>query len=121
MNKVLLLEWLLEDAEKNQHLYQMEADTENELREILLGDLQNLGGDPATLADPLPTVPTEAIPLLRERFKDDVTLISRVLNHLFPDQYLFYRVSKLEEEIFLAFDYFSSYVPAFEFSFSRVG
>lgn len=48
-------------------------------------------------------------------------MISRVLNYLFPDQYLFYRFSKLEEEIFLAFDYFSSFVPAFEFSFSKVG
>ena len=121
MNKSYLLDLLLYDAEKNEHQYQVQTDTTTELRQVLLADLQNLGGEKATPPDPLPSVPSEAIPLLRDHFRDNVTLISRVLNHLFPNQYLFYRVSELEEEIFLAFDYFSSYVPAFEFSFSRVG
>jgi hypothetical protein len=121
LNKVHLLELLLEDAEKNEHQYQIQTDTKDGLHQILLEDLQNLGGDKVTLPDSLPSVPSEAIPLLRDHFKDNVTLISRVLNHLFPDQYLFYRVSKLEEEIFVAFDYFSPFVPAFEFPFPRVG
>jgi hypothetical protein len=67
------------------------------LHQVLLEDLQNLGAENGTLPHPLPSVPSEAIPLLRRHFKDNVTLISKVLNHLFPDQYLFYRVSKLEE------------------------
>src|SRR5215212_10305375 len=121
MNKSYLLDLLLYDAEKNEHQYQVQTDTTTELRQVLLADLQNLGGEKATPPDPLPSVPSEAIPLLRDHFNDNVTLISRVLNHLFPDQYLFYRVSQLEEEIFLAFDYFSYFDPAFRFSFSRVG
>jgi hypothetical protein len=121
MNKVHLLELLLEDAEKKVHYYQMQTETTTELRQVLIEDLQNLGVEKATLPDPLPPVPSEAIPLLRGHFKDNVTLISRVLNYLFPEQYLFYRVSKLEEEIFLAFEFFSSIAPAFAFSFSRVG
>jgi hypothetical protein len=121
MNKGHLLELLLDDAEKNEHHYQIRTDTKDGLRQNLLEELQNLGGDRATLPDPLPSIPSEAIPLLRGYFKDNVTLISRVLNYLFPDQYLFYRVSELEEEIFLAFDYFSSYAPSFAIPFSRVG
>src|SRR5215212_2364325 len=121
MNKSYLLDLLLYDAEKNEHQYQVQTDTTTELRQVLLADLQNLGGEKATPPDPLPSVPSEAIPLLRDHFKDNVTLISRVLNYLFPDQYLFYRFSKLEEEIFLAFEFFSSIAPAFAFSFSRVG
>src|SRR5215204_3624613 len=121
MNKDHLLELLLEDAEKNEHHFQIQTDTEDGLRQNLLEELQDLGGDKATLPNSLPSIPSEAIPLLRRHFKDNVTLISRVLNYLFPDQYLFYRFSKLEEEVFLGFDFFSSTVPAFEFSFSRVG
>lgn len=115
MNKAHLLGLLLDDAEKNEHFYQIQADTKDKLHQVLLEDLHNLGGDTVT------SVPSEAIPLLRGHFKENVTLISRVLNYLFPDQYLFYRISKLEEEIFTAFDYFSSIAPAFEFSFSKVG
>jgi EVE domain len=121
MNKSHLLDLLLFDAEKNEHRYQMQTDTTTELHQILLEDLQNLGGEKVALPDRLPSVPSEAISLLRDLFNDNVSLISRVLNHLFPNQYLFYRFSKLEEEIFLAFDYFSSVVPAFEFAFSKVG
>jgi hypothetical protein len=121
MNKDHLLELLLEDAENNEHHFQIQTDTEDGLRQNLLEELQDLGGDKATLPNSLPSIPSEAIPLLRRHFKDNVTLISRVLNYLFPDQYLFYRFSKLEEEVFLGFDFFSSTVPAFEFSFSRVG
>src|SRR5215213_1929163 len=98
MNKGHLLGLLLEDAEKNEHHYQMQTDTKEVLRQNLVEELRDLGGEKATLPDHLPPVPSEAIALLREHFEDNVTLISRVLNYLFPDRYLFYRVSKLEEE-----------------------
>jgi hypothetical protein len=121
MNKALLLEWAFEDAEKNEHFYHIEADTEDRRHEILLEDLQNLRGGKINLPRPLPTTPSKAVPLLRKHFKDNVTLTSRVLNHLFPDQYLYYRFSKLEEEIFRSFEFFSSVVPEFGFSFARIG
>jgi hypothetical protein len=121
MNKTLLLEWVFEDAQKKEQFYQTEGDAKDRRYDVLLEDLQFLGGDKITLPSSLPTTPSKAIPVLRKHFKDNVTLISRVLNHLFPDQYLFYRVSKLEEEIFRSFDFFSSIVPEFGFSFSRIG
>ena len=62
------------------------------------------------------------IPVLREYFKDNVTFISAVLNHYFPKQYFFYRVSKLEEEIFEGIQFFSEIVPEFDtLRFPRVG
>lgn len=121
MDRAHILGLLLDDAEKNEHHYQRQVDTKDELHQFLLEDLQNLGGDKVTLPDPLPSISSEAVPLVRDHFNDNVTLGSRVLNHLFPDQYLFYRPSKLEEEIFTAFDYFSSAGAILEFSFSKVG
>jgi hypothetical protein len=59
------------------------------------------------LPSSLPKKPEQMIPVLREHFKDDVTFISLVLNYHFPEQYFFYRVSKLEPEIFLGFQFFS--------------
>lgn len=121
MNKEILLQWILEDTEKNHHYYSLEAGSEDKLDDILVGDLYSLSKGDVSLPKSIPSTPGKAIPVLRSHFKDNVTLISRVLNHRFPDQYLFYRVSKLEEEIFLAFDFFSSVFPDFEFPFSRIG
>jgi hypothetical protein len=121
MNESVLLEWILEDAEKNGESYKINSNLQDDLDAILLEDLRTLAGGGVELPDSLPSTSTEAIPLLRKHFKDDVTLISRILNHLFPKQYLFYRVSMLEDEIFRGFDFFSSLVPDLAFSFSRVG
>jgi len=73
------------------------------------------------LPDPLPPDPDAMVAVLRTHFKDKVTLISRVLNHYFPEQYIFYNVSKLEDEIFDGLDFFSDLFPPFKFSFERVG
>lgn len=121
MNKELLLQWMLQDAEENRHLYEIDPGSQAEPYEILLEDLRNLGGDQAALPSSLPSTPGRMVSRLRSHFKDNVTLISRILNYYFPDQHLFYRVSKLEEEIFRSFDFFSSVIPEFKFSFTRVG
>lgn len=121
MNKELLLRLTLQDAEKHEHLYEIDPESQAEPYEQLLADLQNLGGDQITLPSSLSSTPGRMVSSLRSRFKDNVTLISRILNYYFPDQYLFYRVSKLEEEIFRSFEFFSSVIPEFEFSFIRVG
>ena len=68
----------------------------------------------------LPATAEEMIPILRKTYKDDVTKISLILHHYFPDDYLFYRVSKLETEIFHGFDFFSEVVPVFDFQFERI-
>src|SRR5690606_10009500 len=44
-----------------------------------------------------------------------------VLHHYFPEKYLFYRVSKLEKEIFEGFEFFSDIIPEFDFPFTKIG
>jgi hypothetical protein len=121
VNKELLLDWVLDDAEKNGDLYRPESGSQSASYELLLEDLRSLGGEKISLPSSLPSTPGRMISRLRSHFKDNVTLISRVLNFYFPEQFLFYRVSKLEEEIFLGFDFFSSIVPELDFPFPRVG
>jgi hypothetical protein len=112
---------MLRDAEENEQLYEINPEAEVEPYELLLEELQRLGGDQIALPSSLPSTPGRMISRLRSHFKVNVTLISRVLNFSFPDQFLFYRVSKLEEEIFMGFDFFYSIVPEFDFPFPRVG
>lgn len=119
MNKYLLFEWILNDLEKNLENYYPAKTIENLKLEDVLFELNNRKLVDLPLS--LPQTPEEMIPILREHFKDDVTRISLLLNHHFPDQYFFYRVSKLEPEIFLGFQFFSDVIPDFDFSFDKVG
>lgn len=121
MNRQALLLWMLQDAEQNDHAYQLQIEGESDPDSLLREDLHVLGGDQVDILDSIPPDPEKAIPLLRSHYKDNVTLVSRVLNHYFPEQYIFYRVSKLEEEIFRSFDFLSSILPEFEFPFTSVG
>ncbi|MCY2989704.1 MAG: hypothetical protein NTY19_17780 [Planctomycetota bacterium] len=68
----------------------------------------------------LPKSPKEMISVLRDYYKDDVTKISLVLHHYFPDQFVFYRVSRLDDEVFRGFEFFSDMIPDFDFDFERV-
>ena len=68
----------------------------------------------------LPETPERMISVLRQLYKDDVSKISLILHHYFPDRFLFYRVSKLEDEIFQGFEYFADTVPEFDFDFAKV-
>ena len=119
MNKKKLLITLLEPA------YSYEKEAESKCRPNRYGlefDLEKLNHRRAVkLPKMQPSDPDAMIAVLRTHFKDKVTLISRVLNHYFPEQYIFYNVSKLEDEIFDGLDFFSDIFPPFKFSFERVG
>lgn len=122
MNKELLLRWILQDAERHAHYLKPEADSPAELSELLRQELYELNRrSRVSLPKTVPDTAEKLIPILREQFRDQVTLVSRVLNHYFPRDYLFYRVSPLEEEIFMAFDFFAEVYPDFNFPFDRVG
>jgi hypothetical protein len=115
MNEKMVLDWLLEDTRKNadgwyRPIRQMET---------ALYELNNQQEKP--LPSSLPRREADMIRVLRKHFNNNVTYISLVLNHHFPDRYLFYRVSSLEQEIFAGFNFLKPVVPQLAFSFSRVG
>jgi hypothetical protein len=114
MNKSLILNWLLRDAEAkaDDHYDQLEdiLPQGNNLKETL-EELNNRREIP--LPPSLPKTPDKMIPVLRKHFKDNVTFISAVLHHYFPKQYFFYRVSRLEKEIFEGLEFFKEVVPEF--------
>lgn len=119
MNKNLILNWLLQDTEKQADRYYDYGSIKKFKLEDSLHELNNRRE--ITLPPSLPKTPGKMIPVLRKHFKNNVTLISLVLNHYFPKQYFFYRVSKLEKEIFEGFEFFSEIIPEFRFRFSGVG
>jgi hypothetical protein len=58
---------------------------------------------------------------IRNTFKNDISSISLILNYLYPEKYLFYRVSMLENEIFAGFKFLSDIIDDFDFPFSKIG
>ena len=82
--------------------------------------------EPAQLAvelavESLPKEPDRAAEALQEIFANDVSRISLVLHHRFPDRFFFYRVSDLEKEIFEGLNFFSEVEDRFKLKFKRVG
>jgi len=117
MNKHKLLEWALRDAQEIEDDFICPI-PDTELDDVLF-ELHNRR--PVKELPSLPKDPEAMIRVLRNHFKNNVSLVSLVLNHHFPDQFLFYHVSKLEPEIFEALDFFAEIVPEFTFPFSRIG
>ena len=68
----------------------------------------------------LPRNADRMVAQLRKLYRDDVSKVSLVLHHHFPDKFLFYRVSRLEEEIFQGFEYFADIVEELDFDFEKV-
>lgn len=115
MNEKMVLEWLLEDTRKNaDRWYRPVRKLEKALYELNNQQEKSL---PTFLSKG----EADMIRDLRKRFNNSVTYISLVLHHHFPDRYLFYRVSSLEQEIFTGFNFLKPVVPQFTFSFSKVG
>jgi hypothetical protein len=115
MNEKMVLDWLLEDTRKNAgRWYSPISKLEKALYE--LNNQQEKSLPPS-----LPRREADMIRALRKHFNNNVTYISLVLHHHFPDRYLFYRVSSLEQEIFTGFSFLKPAVPQFTFGFSKVG
>jgi|GEM_PF-3407679 len=81
MNILLLLEWLLQDAEKHEKVLLRKVSIWQDPRQVLLDDLTALNhGRQVELPAGLPDEPEDLIQCLRGHFHDEVTLISRVLS-----------------------------------------
>ena len=118
MNKQLLLDFVLQNVKSlgNRRTY-CPATLEDRMFELYSRRENTCVYPPARL----PHDPDKALAVLRDLYKDDVSRISLVLNHFFPEDFLFYRVSKVEPEIFQAFDFLSEIVPEFKLPYSQVG
>lgn len=111
MNKDLLITWLVEDATKY-------ADKcYGRRRSNLKKDLYEINNRrKIDLPSSLPKSKNKMISVLRRHFKNDVSFISLVLNHYFPEEFIFYRVSALENEIFEGFEFLEA-----GFTFGKIG
>jgi len=106
----MVLEWLsvLADVSCEDYVSHI-SDTDN-LEDILF---QVNSRKDISLPPSLPVKSDQMIPVLREHFKDNVTLISLVLSHYYPTKYVYYRYSKLEEAIFEGLEILSEIRPEF--------
>jgi hypothetical protein len=115
MNEKMVLGWLVEDTRQNAgHYYKPVRDLRKALYYI-----NNEEEKP--LPDSLSRDEAAMIRKLCDHFKNNVTFISLVLHHHFPDRYLFYRVSSLEPEIFAGLNFLKPVAPQFDLRFSKVG
>lgn len=116
----MLLDWLLANSQvkRKPRIWRHFEPNKNTLDDDLF-ELNNRR--PFSLPVPMPPESGDMIKVLRSHFADDVTKISRVLSYHFPEKYLFYRVSKLEREIFTGFEYFADIEEEFKFEFSHIG
>jgi hypothetical protein len=119
MNKILLLDLLAQDLEKNVEKYYDAEIIEKYSLEDTLYELNNRKA--IEIPSSLPKTAEEMIVVLRKHLPDDVTLISCILNHYFPEEFFFYRVSKVEPEIFEGIEFFSEVVPELRFRFNKIG
>lgn len=111
MDNQQILSWLLKDAEKYADEYYSFQEENLEEKLYHLNRRNKID-----LPSSLPKAKDELISVLRRHFNDDVNSISLVLNHYFPEDFIFYRISKLEDEIFKGFDFLELELP-----FSKIG
>lgn len=111
MNKEQVKSWLVRATDENSGKYNKKRrrDLEKALSEIK-------NRKDVELPSNLPKEKNKMLRTLRKHFKNDVSLISLVLNHYYPNDFLFYRVSQLEEEIFDGLD-----LLGFGLDFDRIG
>jgi len=74
-----------------------------------------------SLPSPLPKTPKGLLSALRKKYKDDVTDISLVMNHFYPQEFVYFRVCSLEPELFRAFQFFADEFPQLKLGFGKIG
>ena len=125
MDKKLILDWMVQEAESKAQKHYRECYRRTRRLASLDHDLCWLNKDKEiSLPGRLPKDPSKMIPVLKKHFKNKrnkISFISLVLHHYFPEEYFFYRPSQLEEEIFTGLGFLSDVVPEFDLPFSRVG
>jgi hypothetical protein len=121
LNGEFVLNWLIEDAERNANDYYPDI-WENKLEDQLYELNSRREIDlPAGISLKDPPEEKEAISILKDTFKNRTSYISLILNYVYPEKYIFYRVSMLETEIFSGFKFLSDIYDKFQFDFYKIG
>jgi hypothetical protein len=115
VDEKMVLDWLVEDTRQNA------GRDFRPVRDLSKALCYINNEEEKPLPDSLPRDEAAMVRRLRDWFNDNVTFISLVLHHHFPDRYLFYRVSSLEPEIFGGLKFLKSAAPQFDLGFSKVG
>jgi hypothetical protein len=121
MNGEHVINWLIEDTERNAE------DCYVDIWEDTLGNLLhelNSRRDiylPEFILSNNPPHEKDAISILRDTFKNKISTISLILNYFYPEKYMFYRVSALENEIFSGLKFLSDIYEKFQFKFFKIG
>ncbi len=129
LNGLHVLSWLLEDAERHstefyEGSYKSNRNIIDKLHELNSRRPLNLPTDfnnkikSSRIGD---SEGKKLISYLRETFNNNITFISLVLNHVYPDKYFFYRISMIENEIFAGFKFLSDIIDEFNLPFSKIG
>lgn len=121
MNDEQILFWLVDDAKQNAEKVYLDV-WQNELENLLSGI--NSGRDiilPSSISSKNLPEENKVISILKESFKNKLSNISLVLNYFYPEKYIFYRVSMLENEIFAGFKFLSNTYEKFQFEFDKIG
>ncbi len=129
VNGLHIISWLLDDAERHSYEYYDEFYKSNPNIEDMLHELNSRRPlrIPTNFYDIIEASRADdsegkkLIDYLREVFKNNITFISLVLNRMYPEKYLFYRVSMLENEIFAGFKFLSDIVAEFNLPFPKIG
>lgn len=121
MNGEHILSWLIEDADRNAEECYPDI-WEYKLEDYLfeLNSRRDIGL-PEGISPSSPPNEDKTILILKETFKNKISLITLALNYLYPEKYIFYRVSALENEIFSGFKFLSDIYDKFQFTFYKIG
>lgn len=122
MNAEQILNWLIEDA--NQHAEGIYVDVwQRDLRELLSGinSGRNINLHSAITSKNVDEDEIISLLNMNVNFKNKISNTSLILNYLYPDKYLFYRISLLENEIFSGFKFLSDIYDKFQFPFPKIG
>lgn len=118
MNKHMLVDLLTTEASKNAESYYRGLLQSKHPLEMLIGRR-----DLPTTFD-IPNDPDKAFTDFSLRFKSNADVTSFLLNKYFPEQYFYFRPSKLNPEIFTGLDYlweiFEPWLPGLTFPWPRV-
>jgi hypothetical protein len=122
MNAEVVLKWLIEDANKNAERFYNVDVWQRDLNDLIseINSRRNISLPNAIISKYM-VDEEEIISILNDKYKNNISNISLILNYIYPEQYLFYRVSILENEIFAGFKFLSEIYDKFQFSFSRIG